>query len=211
MSEEIRTYIMERWGNNRMRFQNVFDNDIFPNIIRKIDKASTFTNLWLVRMSNEHMFEVRHVENPIETFTINLKDYICSCRRWELTGFPCVNALSAMKSRNFKIDDCIPEYYMKSRFVAVYKHVIYPVKGSNFWVKTPYLDVHPPKFRNMPDRPKKRRNLEKGEIDGTDRKMRRTCFIVKCSRCKKAGHTKLTCKVTPKTQVSQYETQGNAT
>ncbi|XP_058726989.1 uncharacterized protein LOC131598396 [Vicia villosa] len=47
----------------------------------------------------------------------------------------------------------------------------------------------------MPGRPKKRRNLEQGELDGTDRKMRRTGFIVKCSRCKKQGHNKLTCKV----------------
>ncbi|CAL5195295.1 unnamed protein product [Lathyrus oleraceus] len=139
--EEIRTYIMERWVNNRIGFQNVSDNEILPNIRRKIDRTSIFTDLWLV---------------------------------------------------------------IKSRYMAVYNHVIYPVNGSNIWVKTPYSDVQPPKYRKMFGIPKKRRNLEQGEIDGTDRKMRRTSFIVKCNRCKKAGHNKLTCKVT-------LQSQGNAT
>lgn len=49
MLEEIITYIMERWANNRMRFQNVSDDEILPNILRKIDRTSTFTNLCLVR------------------------------------------------------------------------------------------------------------------------------------------------------------------
>lgn len=57
--------------------------------------------------------------------------------------------------------------------------------------------MQPPKHRKMPERPKERRNLKQGEIDGSDCKMRRTSFIVKCSRCKKPGHNKLTCKVTP--------------
>ncbi|CAK8537837.1 unnamed protein product [Lathyrus sativus] len=84
--------------------------------------------------------------------------------------------------------------------MEVYKHVIFPVNGSNLWVRTKYPDVQPPKYMKMPGRPKKRRNLEQSEIDGSDRKMRRTGFNVKCSRCKKSGHNKLTCKVTPSSQ-----------
>ncbi|XP_050912557.1 uncharacterized protein LOC127127418 [Lathyrus oleraceus] len=30
-------------------------------------------------------------------------------RRWELTGLPCVHALSSMNSRNYNVDDYIPE------------------------------------------------------------------------------------------------------
>ncbi|XP_050875886.1 uncharacterized protein LOC127079542 [Lathyrus oleraceus] len=150
MLEEIKIFIVERLTNNRIRFQNVSDNEIFPNIRRKIDRTSTFTNLWLVR-------------------------------RWDLIGLSCIHALSTMKSRNFKIDDYIPEYYMKSRYMEVYKHMSYHVNGSNLWVKTPFPDVQPPKYRKMSGRPKKRGNIEQGEIDGTGIKMRRTSFIVKCS------------------------------
>ncbi|XP_058755786.1 uncharacterized protein LOC131629000 [Vicia villosa] len=195
MVEEIRVYMMERWATNRMRFQKLEDVDVLPNIKKKIEKTSSYTNMWLVRMSDEFIFEVRNLENNAEKFTVNLKDRTCSCRRWELTGLPCVHSLSAIKSRNQKIDDYVPEYYRKSRYMQVYQPVIFPVNGSNLWERTEYPDVLPPKFRKMPGRPKKRRNLEQGELDGTDRKMRRTGFIVKCSRCKKQGHNKLTCKV----------------
>ncbi|XP_058749010.1 uncharacterized protein LOC131621966 [Vicia villosa] len=203
MLEEIRTYLVERWAKNRMRFQDVSGNEILPNIRKKLEITSNFTNMWLVRMENEHIFEVRHLENPAETFSVNLKDLRCSCRRWELTGLPCVHAMASMKSRNFKVDDYIPDYYRVSTYKTVYKHVLYPVNGSNLWVRTPYPDVQPPKYRKMPGRPKKLRNLEQGEIDGSDKKMRMTGFIIKCSRCKKVVHNKLTCKVTPPAQPSQ--------
>lgn len=38
MVEEIMTYMMERWTINRMRFQNMADVDVLPNIRRKIEK-----------------------------------------------------------------------------------------------------------------------------------------------------------------------------
>src|SRR3954470_9607203 len=106
-------------------------------------------------MSDEFIFEVRNLENNAEKFTVNLKDRTCSCRRWELTGLPCVHSLSAIKSRNQKIDDYVPEYYRKSRYMQVYQPVIFPVNGSNLWERTEYPDVLPPKFRKMPGRPKK--------------------------------------------------------
>lgn len=43
--EEIKTYMVERWATNRMRFQNMVDVDVLPNIRRKIEKTSTYTNL----------------------------------------------------------------------------------------------------------------------------------------------------------------------
>ncbi|XP_058742290.1 uncharacterized protein LOC131614751 [Vicia villosa] len=158
------------------------------------------------RMSDEHIFEVKHVQDPADMFIVNLKDHICSCRKWELSGLPCVHVLSCMNCRNFKFEDFIPEYYRKSRYIAVYKPIIYLVNCLNLWARTHYPDVHPPKYRKMPGRPKKKRNLEQGELDGTGRKIRRTCLIVKCNRCKKSGHKKATCKVTGLAQPTTQQT-----
>ncbi|XP_058774237.1 uncharacterized protein LOC131648501 [Vicia villosa] len=177
MMEEIWIYMMERWATNRLRFQKLAYVEVLPNIRRKIEKTSPYTNLWLARMFDEHIFEVRHLENSTEKFIVNLK------------------------SRNHKVDYYIPEYYMKSRYMEAYKPVILPVNGSNLGVRIEYPDVLPLKYRKIPERPKKRRNLEQSEIDGSDRKMRRNGFNVKCSRCKKEGHNKLICKVP--TQASQ--------
>lgn len=50
---------------------------------------------------------------------------------------------------------------------------------------------------------KNRRNLEQKKTDGSNRKMRRTDLIDKCSRCKQRGHNKTTCKMTPTTHPTQ--------
>ena len=49
MVEEIRIYMMERWATNRMRFQKLEDVDVLPNIMKKIEKTSSYTDMWLVR------------------------------------------------------------------------------------------------------------------------------------------------------------------
>ncbi|CAL5201812.1 unnamed protein product [Lathyrus oleraceus] len=72
MLEEVRTYIMERWAKNRMRFANLTDDDILPNIMKRIARISEYTNMCIVRMSAEHIFQVRHLENAGDKFIINL-------------------------------------------------------------------------------------------------------------------------------------------
>lgn len=124
-----------------------------------------------------------------------MKKYVCSCKKWKLRTLSRVHAISLMKSRNLKIYDYIPEIYKKSKYQVVYNPVIYFVNDSNLWVKTEYLVVHPPKFRKMSGKLKKKMNLTQGEIDGYDRKMRRIEFILKCSRCKQISHIKSICKM----------------
>ncbi|XP_050890963.1 uncharacterized protein LOC127096438 [Lathyrus oleraceus] len=157
-------------------------------------------------MSTEHIFEIRHLENVGDKFSVNLQDHSYTCRKWQLTALPCVHAISSMKSGNFKVESYIPDMYKKGKYQEVYNHVIYPVNDSNLWERTVYNDVQPPVFRKMPGKPKKKRNLEQGEVDGTGRKLRRNGLHIKCSKCKKIGHNKLTCKYPP-TQ-SQAQAQG---
>lgn len=114
-------------------------------------------------------------------------------------------ACNVIYEDNLKVDDHIPEYCTKARYI--YNSMIHLVNGSNTRVRIKYQDVQPPKYRKMPRRPKKKRNLEQGETDGSNHKMRRTCLIIKCSRYKQQGHTKYTCKMTPTTQPSQANQQ----
>lgn len=66
----------------------------------------------------------------------------------------------------------------KSRYRIVYNLGIYPVNGSNLWVKAYYLNVQPSNYKKDPGRPKKKMNLDQGEFDGFDRKMRRVWLII---------------------------------
>lgn len=48
MLEDIRVYLMERWDTNRKKVAT-YENNILPNIRKKIDRESSYTNNWIVR------------------------------------------------------------------------------------------------------------------------------------------------------------------
>jgi hypothetical protein len=48
MLEEIRIYLMERWEANRRGIAK-YEGSILPNIRKKLDKESSYSNNWIVR------------------------------------------------------------------------------------------------------------------------------------------------------------------
>jgi len=48
MCEDIRVYMMERWEANRKRIDR-YEDDVLPNIKKRIARESAYTNNWLVR------------------------------------------------------------------------------------------------------------------------------------------------------------------
>jgi len=48
MLEDIKVYLMERWESNRKKFGR-YEDDVLPNIKKKIVGESAYTDHWLVR------------------------------------------------------------------------------------------------------------------------------------------------------------------
>jgi hypothetical protein len=49
MLEDIRVYVMERWQLNREKIAKYADGEVLPNIKKKLEKESSYTNNWVVR------------------------------------------------------------------------------------------------------------------------------------------------------------------
>jgi hypothetical protein len=49
MLEDLRVYVMQRWEKNRQKIARFNDGDILPNIKKKLEKESSYTNNWIVR------------------------------------------------------------------------------------------------------------------------------------------------------------------
>jgi hypothetical protein len=49
MMEDIRIYVMQRWEKNRQKITRFDDGAILPNIKKKLEKESSYTNNWIVR------------------------------------------------------------------------------------------------------------------------------------------------------------------
>jgi len=94
-----------------------------------------------------------------------------------------------MKNQDMNINEFVPDIFKKDQYAACY--------GQNLWERTKYNDLQAPPIRKQPGRPKKKRNKESGELMKDDGMMRRARWGIKCSRCKKSGHNKSTCKLPP--------------
>lgn len=126
-------------------------------------------------------------------WVVNMVKKTCSCRRWELRGYPCSHGCSALFTMNEKPEEKINECYSRDVYMKAYEHMLKPMKGPLYWPKTGLPDILPPKARRMPGRPKKNRKREQGE-PGAGIKLGKKGVRMTCSRCLMYGHNKVGCK-----------------
>ena len=106
-------------------------------------------------------FEANH---KLITYTVNINNITCSCKKWDMTSIPCVHGVASIVTHNGVISDYVHECYSINTWRRVYNHMIYPIPDKSLWVKTPYDELMPPPLRRAPGRPKKSRNKALDEL-----------------------------------------------
>ncbi|XP_014503093.1 uncharacterized protein LOC106763410 [Vigna radiata var. radiata] len=165
----------------------------YPQVLNRFQKKSWLTRYWLPRWSSDQLFEVIHISQFGEQFVVNLDNKDCSCRGWLISGIPCTHAITAMKFLNLNAEEHIAHWFTKSAYEETYNSIIYPINGQHVWEITPYPDILPPKKREMPGRPKKKRRLQPWELKKNDSELRKSGRKKTCDVCKELGHDKKTC------------------
>ncbi|CAJ2645668.1 unnamed protein product [Trifolium pratense] len=206
MLEEIRVYMMERWETKRQKIGRYVES-ILPNIKKKLERETSFSNNWMVRPAGYELFEVRHISASGDQFSVSLGTRECSCRKWMLTGLPCRHAIACMREMEIDPGQYVPDYFRKETYEACYQPMIYPTNGQNVWVRTRFTDLQPPPIKRQPGRPKKKRNKEADELKKDDGNMKRAFHGIVCGNCKRLGHNKQTCKQPPPPQAPPATTQ----
>ncbi|RDY08492.1 hypothetical protein CR513_07263, partial [Mucuna pruriens] len=123
------------------RMRVVHHGSIMPKIMKELEKESKATNYWILSLSRERLFEVRHLNCLGDRFIVNLDNHECSCRKWMLTSIPCCHAISYMKFMNLDPNEYIPTYFRNETYEVVYQHL---------WHKTCYNDGLSPPIKKMP-------------------------------------------------------------
>jgi len=154
-------------------------------------------SVYVDRRCSEELFEVRPISQTGETISVSLGTNECSCRKWLLTGLPCVHAISAMRYMELDIYQFVPECYMREKYEACYRPILQPVNGKSLWERTSYTDLQPPPIKRQAGRPKKNGRKDPSELLKDEGKMKKAYYGTKCSRCSQTGHNKATCKLPP--------------
>ncbi|KAK1377200.1 hypothetical protein POM88_033393 [Heracleum sosnowskyi] len=163
MLDHIRVQCMKRIHVKRDYMARI-DSDLCPRIIKKlnynIEGSKKCTSTW----DGGDKCEVKDLEG--NQFEVDMKNRICSCRKWQLTGMPCIHGCQAILSINAAPESFVDEYFKKTTYLKSYSYLMSPMKGSKEWPLAKQVKLLPPKARRMPGRPRKHRRREANEVGG---------------------------------------------
>lgn len=196
MLEGIWLYIMQGWQENKDKARTAWSNKaVCPRIFKIVGKNSEKATYCVPHKSNDENVEVWGDYG--DRFAVNVKDRTCTCRRWDLTGIPCVHGISAIWALNEDPMDYVHELYSVDNYQKCYANCILPLSGQSEWEQADVPVPIPPLYGRAAGRPKKNRRRSEMEMVETKEKRRRLTrsgHKGKCRLCGEEGHNIRTCK-----------------
>lgn len=89
MFEIIRKYLMKRMEESRDRAKRKWKNKVLcPNILNRVEDNCNLAMLCIIYIANDENVEVLCPYG--EQYAVNIREMSCSCRKWDLSGIPCI-------------------------------------------------------------------------------------------------------------------------
>ncbi|XP_058194215.1 uncharacterized protein LOC131310955 [Rhododendron vialii] len=179
--DTIRVKLMEQMCDRRQQSWK-WNGIVCPEMDKKLVTSFNKGRSWTVAKASEDVFEVF----SLPTVVVDVQRRTCTCCRWQLNGFPCVHAVTAIQKVGLQVSNYIDPFYTVEAFRLSYDSMINPIPtlGAPEVTKENRV-VLPPKTRRPRGRPKVQRIRSKGE------KVRQ----IRCGRCGKLGnHNRKRCK-----------------
>lgn len=83
-----------------------------PNIRSRLNKRSDYASTnCLAYWSGERIYQVHFFSG--ERVTVDLTAHTCTCRKWDLTSFPCAHAIAAIEYNHENTDEYVDHWFTK--------------------------------------------------------------------------------------------------
>ena len=192
--DKIRQFIMEKFDlRQQIAAATFIGHIIIPKVMKMLHAKSKDLDMEIVKRST-YEAEITAVDKEKREwrYPVNLATGTCSCRKWQLTGQPCIHALyfiTSMRGPVSEIDQYVHEYFSVARFNATYAENLPAMEGKQQWdVVDPGFKLSAPLQNRAPGRPRKTRIRAKSEGKGLGGRRK------KCGRCGRLGHRGTHCK-----------------
>ncbi|KAH7833122.1 hypothetical protein Vadar_003287 [Vaccinium darrowii] len=130
------------------------------------------------------------------SYTVNLAQWVCVCRVWQISGLPCKHALACCTYSRLNFVDYVHPYYNKEMYLAAYGSIIHPIMDHTMWTEVHGDVLQPPPLRRQRGRPRKNRRRAEGEAPPGPSVGKRSSTL-RCAKCKEFGHNRRTCQGGP--------------
>ncbi|KZV51744.1 hypothetical protein F511_11432 [Dorcoceras hygrometricum] len=120
-----------------------------------------------------------------KSFAIDLNEWTCSCRGWQINMIPCNHACAAIKSQSMSLYAFCDQYFQIETYRQAYKGIINPIPTFEMCEDNndERLQIIAPDVRSQPGRRKTKRIPSQVQSR-----------VSKCGRCHKQGHNRRSCK-----------------
>lgn len=190
MIDVLRGKMMESIYTRRVE-SNEWTTKLTPSKEEKLQKETITAHTLQVSMSPHggSTFEVHGEAVEI----VDVDNWDCSCRAWQLEGLPCCHAIAVMEWTGRSPYDYCSRYFTVESYRSTFAESIQPVPDvdkplalTESSSQALSVTVTPPPTRRPPGRPKMK---QPESLDMIKRQLQ-------CSNCKGLGHNKKTCKTT---------------
>ncbi|KAK9987406.1 hypothetical protein SO802_032357 [Lithocarpus litseifolius] len=120
MLECIRLYLMTRFQANKEMIMKV-ESKLCPKIRKRLYKEKLACRKWLACWAGRTKFEVK---NGLESFTVDLEEKSCSCRKWDITGISCCHAISCIFFNREDSEKYVNACYKRTAYIDCYDPII---------------------------------------------------------------------------------------
>ncbi|KAK8701953.1 hypothetical protein V6N13_020328 [Hibiscus sabdariffa] len=191
MIEMIRCKIMTRIAAKKETVEKIIGT-LCPKIQKKLDKIlEQSIRCWPRNACGQKWevsagFEDQHV--------VDLEAQTCTCRKWDLTGIPCIHVASVIL-HGARPKDFVNPCYRKETQLKIYSHMIKPLRGPKQWSHY-QTDGHilSPVIRRPVGRPQTKRRKEPDEPLKETGRLTKLEVKMTCSKCGSKGHNKRSCR-----------------
>ena len=120
---------MTKFQANRQIIMKV-EFELCLKIRKRLYKEKLACSKWLACWVGRTKFEVK---NGLESFTMDLEEKSCNCRKWDITGIPCCHAISFIFFNKEDSKKYANACYKRTTYIDCYDPIIEPINGQNMW------------------------------------------------------------------------------
>ncbi|KAL8537357.1 hypothetical protein ACS0TY_012489 [Phlomoides rotata] len=196
MLEWIREYLVKRLVKNRDMANTRWKGKLCPRINKVLERNMEKISDCIPIKSIDIHYQIKCFDGG--QYTVDLRNFTCTCRAWQLSGIPCTHALCAILGESLDPEDFVHEYYSVDMYKESYRYPIYGINYEALWGESLYIPPLPPNFGRKPGRGRKvtKRRREDGESERKNKKctgLKRQQTTVTCKKCGSKGHNSATC------------------
>ncbi|XP_020875471.1 uncharacterized protein LOC110226900 [Arabidopsis lyrata subsp. lyrata] len=125
------------------------------------------------------------------SYRVSLNQRTCSCRKWDITGIPCVHAYGVILKLKLKVEDYVCHWFRTTQWKKNYTEGLVPLRGARFWPVGTTPQVHPAPEPPQPGRKKKSKKVKrkKGKNESPLKKQPKLLKrVMHCGVCGEANH-----------------------